>query len=341
MVEVVKEPRRGDIFWVKDSVSAGSEEGFKRPGVIVSSDAGNTSANPTVIVASCTTSSKFGKINVPVMATGRKTFVMCNQIFTADRSRLCGYMGTLSDKEMLEVDRTLGIAMAIREDSDGDESWDDEKRELLEEIDSLKSQLADRKNSEAKDTMQTDLWRRLYEKALDELVSVRIALDLSERMNKPEPRVEKAVEAPKVAVHKSEEPEPRVEINTCTEAELRSVGCSAEVAVYIVRNRPYKSVEDLKRIPQLTRMAYQILESKICCVPPKKEEKPKFAEVRKVNVNTATVDEMQAVGLPLKLAQHIRAYRNKHGLFATLEDLLNVDLFGKTCMKRYGDRLEV
>lgn len=348
MAEVVKEPRRGDMFWVRDTVTIGSEESFKRPGLVVSSDVGNESNNPTVILAHGTTKNKFGRINVPVMSAGRQVYIMCNQLFTADRTRLCGYMGTLSDAEMAEVDRTLCIVMGLRDDSD-DDSWEDEKRELLEEIESLKSQLAGEKDSETKDTVSKDMWKRLYEKALDELVSVRMALDLSERMKTPEPKVEKmVVEAPTVEAPTVEEPEPKVEINSCTEDELRSVGCAPTIARYIVVNRPYKSVSDLKRIPQMTRMAYQILESRICCVPQKKEESKKVEEPKvkakvkaKVNVNTATAKEMQAAGLPKGLSEHIRAYRNKHGNFEKLEDLLNVDLFGEVCMKRYGSMLEV
>lgn len=336
------EPRRGDVWWMKDGMSVGSEEGFHRPYLIVSSDKGNETA-PTLLVVSLTSTLRRMSVNVPTRITGKENMIQCNQVFSFDKSRLVRYVGSLSEKEMEAVDEGLLSALGMRDRTFDTSQWDEEKRELVEEIESLKTQLAKQKDSETKDTVSKDMWKRLYEKALDELVSVRIALDLSERTNKPEPKVENVVvEAPKV-----EEPEPKVEINTCTEEDLRRIGCNATISRYIATNRPYKSVDELKRIPQMTRFAYQILESKICCVPviaPKKEiEKvePKVTLVAKVNVNTATAKEMQAAGLPKGLSEHIRAYRNKHGAFGRVEDLLNVSRFGTVCLKKYGDRLEV
>ena len=62
----------------------------------------------------------------------------------------------------------------------------------------------------------------------------------------------------------------------------------------------------------------------------------------KVNVNTATPTEMNEIaGITITVGNCIRAYRNKHGAFKSLEDLLNVPRFGPRCLVKYRDKLEV
>jgi mRNA interferase MazF len=62
----------------------------------------------------------------------------------------------------------------------------------------------------------------------------------------------------------------------------------------------------------------------------------------KVNVNTASEEEMMRVaGMGRQLVSRIRCYRDKHGPFESVEELLNVDKFGSRCMVKYGDKLKV
>lgn len=83
------------------------------------------------------------------------------------------------------------------------------------------------------------------------------------------------------------------------------------------------------------------------CEKPVKVEEKAAAPVRfevpgKVNVNTASEEEMMRVaGMGRQLVSRIRCYRDKHGPFESLEDLLNVDKFGPRCMVKYGDKLKV
>lgn len=80
--------------------------------------------------------------------------------------------------------------------------------------------------------------------------------------------------------------------------------------------------------------------------PPVKEEPVvevvDVVESKRVNINTATAKEIQAkTGIGATVAYSITGYRNKHGLYSSVEDLLNVPRFGKGCLKKYGDLLEV
>lgn len=318
--------RRGEIYWIRQT-GVGSEQSTRRPGVIVSSQKGNETS-PLVNICYVTSKNKYGKINVPIKSAAVPSCVECNQLFVVDKMRLIGKIGELTEREMAEVNQ--GICIALGLNPDDSESSDEKIRELKEEIASLKS---------AKDgtalKVERDMWKKMYEKALEMLVEKKMEKDTA-------PTVNTATEA---------EVEEVVEINTATEAELRNIGCNANVIHNIIANRPYKSVENLKVIPGMTRIAYQLIEKRVCCIPPMKAnvaEEPKVSKVStevstvsKVNVNTATVEEMMTGGLPKSLSERIRAYRNKGVVFGCLEDLLQIDVFGKGCLKKYGDRLTV
>lgn len=329
--------KRGEVYWVRDRNAYDSYAG--RPVVIVSNDKGNETA-PHITGTYTTTKQKHGIINVPIEQPRGRCFVLCNQIVTVMKEDLGNYIYTLTESEMAAVDRGLSIALSLNPQMEDD---GEEKRLLEEEIASLNAQLASKKDASVEVIVERDMWKKMYEKAMDMLVRAKMS----------EPTVEKepvVVEPPVVKQEPvaEDESEPTVEINTCTSLDLRRIGCSPTLIHDIIRNRPYKSCEELKALPNMTRIAYQLIQRRITCVPlvrekPKKEE-PKKEPLKnvKVNVNTATPDEMANVlGMNRTLANFIRAYRNKHGKFEKLEDLLNVPRFGSGCMAKYGPRLEV
>ena len=334
------EIRRGDVWWIRDRDSLGREEAMRRPYLVVSSDKGNETAN-VIICAALTTKTKYGSINVKLESLDRPSWVMCNQVFTFDKQRVDTYICSLSDEEVADVDRALCIAMSLFPEPN--EEYEEKLREYEEEISSMKTRIADLMNQLSQQKVRKTVDEKLYERAIEEIVSLRLAADINrviaekatvvEKESDPEPKV---VEEPTVV----EEAKP--DINTCTQSDLRQAGCNNTMVHNIIANRPYTSVDGLKTVPGITRIAYQILEKKLTCVPVKKEPKKETVAVRKVNVNTATVDEMEAVaGMNRTLCNFIRAYRNKNGPFKTVEDLLNVPRFGAGCMKKYGPMLEV
>ena len=196
------------------------------------------------------------------------------------------------------------------------------------------------------------MWEKLYKKALEELVSVKMTGDIDRLMKEKASVVSAAVvaEVPEVKAPVEKAPEVKVapveaepvkpEINTCTEADLKKIGCSALVAHSIVANRPYKAVDDLRRVPYLVTVTHKLIKDKVVCVPVVEkttEEKPSG----KLNINTATVEDMERIGISPKTAQMIRAYRNKNGKFKSLDELLNVPRWGNGCALKYGPMLEV
>ena len=61
-----------------------------------------------------------------------------------------------------------------------------------------------------------------------------------------------------------------------------------------------------------------------------------------VNINTASLDELQAIsGVGQKKAEAIIAYREENGRFQTAEDLMNVSGFGEKSFERIKTSITV
>ena len=61
-----------------------------------------------------------------------------------------------------------------------------------------------------------------------------------------------------------------------------------------------------------------------------------------VNINTATVKQLQKVdGIGKKIAVKIVAYREQHGAFSSVDDLLKVRGFGKKTLEKAKKQLSV
>ena len=75
------------------------------------------------------------------------------------------------------------------------------------------------------------------------------------------------------------------------------------------------------------------------CNNTEEEEKPKEEELStKVALNEATVEELQTLpGIGPSKAQDIINYRNEHGLFTTIEDIMNVKGIGESTFAQIKD----
>lgn len=338
-----QEYKRGQIYDVGAAELLPGEQGIMRPGLIVSSNIGNQS-NLSVVVVFLTTIAKEKSINYgPIKATGKLSYVLCNQLQTVSKKRLGRLMGQISENEMLEVDKRLEEALDLGYVDDTP------LKEKEKEIEILKIQLKELREQPKEEVpkdvaalrVAADMWKGLYEKALDMLIGKKLAEDLQPELVKS------------VASEESLEPkQQKVDINTSKFDELREIGFSSNTVLNIVNGRPYKKIDDLKKVPGVTAIAYNLVKDKICCVveklelvksaePKKQEKKNAASKPVKVNVNTASVEEMMSTGLSQSTAENIRAWRNKYGKFEKVEDLTKVPRFGPVCLKKYGEMLEV
>lgn len=365
---------RGEIYWVRVDAGVGSETGIGRPGLIVSCQKSND-ASECVNIAWLTTQNKPLPWHILTFSTGKRSFIMCNQIATIDKSRIGKFLSKLPPDEMKEVDTALEEQFdlgyiddsAVKEKEIEIAALETEKKELLTEVALLKAKLevaeAKHKDELLAQRVEVDMWQGLYMKSLDQVVSMKLNGDIAIRTEKrpvvpEEPvvlEVPKNPEPPKV--EETQEPE-LLDINTCKFSELRDAGLSSNIVLTIINRRPHKKLEDIKNVPGMTKSMYQIMSKKLCCIyePPKKaivvpdpgyeEEEPVVAPEEpkptgKVNVNTATGAEIHRVGIAQAPAYAIVKYRREHGTFKTLDDLLNVPYCGKIFMSRHRDKLEV
>ena len=96
----------------------GSEQGGKRPVVVLQNNIGNRHS-PTLIVATVTTRTEKKK-NQPTHvlvdtnpAFEEPSMILLEQIFTIDNSRIERFMGYASKAEMLRIDMALLVSLAL------------------------------------------------------------------------------------------------------------------------------------------------------------------------------------------------------------------------------------
>ena len=114
---MTKEIKKGQIYYADLSPVVGSEQGGRRPVLVIQNDKGNKYA-PTTIVAIIT--SRKTKANLPTHiwlpnTVGLKceSMVELEQIRTIDKSRLKNYLGTIDYQTQSAVDVGLRISLGF------------------------------------------------------------------------------------------------------------------------------------------------------------------------------------------------------------------------------------
>lgn len=111
---------RGDLFFANLNPVKASEQGGKRPVVILQNDVGNK-FSPTVIVAAITSRTR-KKANMPThvsldnAALEKDSQVLLEQIRTLDKTRLIKKVGKLTQDEMRAIDNSLEISLSLVKD---------------------------------------------------------------------------------------------------------------------------------------------------------------------------------------------------------------------------------
>lgn len=111
--------RRGEIWWASLRTPTGSEPGFRRPLLVISSDDFNESAIRTVLCAVITSNTKLadapGNVRLPRREGGitKGSVVNVSQLVTMDRRFLDERLGTVSSAVMQQVDSGLRLVLAL------------------------------------------------------------------------------------------------------------------------------------------------------------------------------------------------------------------------------------
>ncbi|MEX0785146.1 MAG: type II toxin-antitoxin system PemK/MazF family toxin [Dehalococcoidia bacterium] len=108
--------RRGDIWWLDWSLGRGSEQGGRRPALVIQNDIGNLHS-PTTIVAAVGTQGRPFPFIVALSASesglARETFANLAQILTVDKSKLLTKAGQVGAERMEEVDRAIAVSLGL------------------------------------------------------------------------------------------------------------------------------------------------------------------------------------------------------------------------------------
>lgn len=112
--------KRGEVWWAALSAPSGSGPGYKRPVLIVQSNAFNSSRIGTVVVAVITSNVALadapGNVRVSKSDSGLPQLSVINvsQLITLDKSTLTAKVGLLPADVLGSVDEGLKLVLALR-----------------------------------------------------------------------------------------------------------------------------------------------------------------------------------------------------------------------------------
>ena len=110
---------RGQIWWADLGESSGSEAGFRRPVLVVQSDAFNRSRLRTVVAVVLTSNLRLveapGNVLVPAKTSGlpKDSVVNVSQIITIDRDFLSQPAGRIRGQLLKDVENGLRLVLAL------------------------------------------------------------------------------------------------------------------------------------------------------------------------------------------------------------------------------------
>lgn len=132
----------------------------------------------------------------------------------------------------------------------------------------------------------------------------------------------------------------RVDLNDSTAEDLMSIpGVGAATAARIIEHRPFKSVDDLGRVPGFGLRTIENLREYVYVAGAETNVRRAGG---KVNINTATAAEFETLpGIGPGLARTIVKYREGNGPFRTIHDLQKVPGIGHGRFAKIADRLTI
>ena len=112
--------RRGDIYLVDLGTNIGSEQGGRRPVLLLQNDVGNHYA-PTLIVAPVS-SRYWKKSNQPthsliegIRNLSSPSVVLAEQLITIDKVRVLKYLGKVPEEQMQGIDKAVMVSLGLEQ----------------------------------------------------------------------------------------------------------------------------------------------------------------------------------------------------------------------------------
>ncbi len=111
--------KRGEIWWASLAEPRGSEPGYRRPVIIISSNSFNESFINTVTVVAITSKLRLAdapgnfKLTKSKVGLNKDSVVNISQLLTLDKSFLTEQVGKLSSKQINLLNEGLKLALSV------------------------------------------------------------------------------------------------------------------------------------------------------------------------------------------------------------------------------------
>lgn len=127
------EINKGDIVWVENSKTTGSEMAGTRPAIVVSNNKANQYSPVVTVVWLCSNERKPLPTHCTVKALKLSTAV-CENVTTVSKERIGGYIRTATEDEVDAVDRCLRIHLDLVERRTKEEILERQHPENIDEM---------------------------------------------------------------------------------------------------------------------------------------------------------------------------------------------------------------
>ena len=110
---------RGEVWWASLPDASGSSPGYRRPVLVMQSNAFNKSKIQTIIVLAITTNLKLadapGNVHISKQESGlpRDSVINISQVVTIDKGFLTEFVSTLSVRNMQKVEQGLRLVLSL------------------------------------------------------------------------------------------------------------------------------------------------------------------------------------------------------------------------------------
>lgn len=279
--------------------------GMRVPALVVSSNEYNTRSGH-VVVARLSKNWAESNFRVAINVDETDGFIDADNVMRVPE-RFVGRCVARAPKNLMgAVDDLLEGLFDLGYEDDGK---DKEIEELKKEVARLTREVAYGKEGILSRAAEVSKYKKLYDKAVDQIADMTLAADVAKRI------------AEKTAVVE-EEPEPE---EPAEEIEPEVVAAVEEMA-------PVE--EEIFEEPKPSKLTFPVWEPPV--------EKPKAqTPVKKVNVNTATMSELMDLGFSKSAAGRITSHVRKYGPYKKVEDLKGVDDVPSKLIRKLKDVLEV
>lgn len=112
--QVQKDIRRGDIYYIENHCSVGSEQRANRPAVVVSNDLNNQHSTTVEIVYLTTQPKADLPTHTAISGLKGPSTTLCEQITTVSVERLANYCGHVTDAEMERINAAMRISLGMK-----------------------------------------------------------------------------------------------------------------------------------------------------------------------------------------------------------------------------------